>query len=82
MVQCFLPSMLERNHGHVVNIASVAGFVGCAQLVDYCAAKFGSVGFTDSLNYELTTYARPGVHTTCVCPYFIDTGMFEGFKVR
>ena len=81
-VQCFLPSMLERGHGHVVNVASVAGFVGVPRMADYCASKHGIVGFTDSLHNELTTHRRPGVHTTCVCPYFIDTGMFDGCSPR
>ncbi|KAI0219500.1 Retinol dehydrogenase 10 [Lamellibrachia satsuma] len=74
--------MLEKKHGHVVNIASVAGLIGGPRLVDYCASKYGSVGFTDSLNYELTAYGRTDVHTTCVCPYFIDTGMFHGCAPR
>lgn len=81
-VQCFLPSMLERDHGHVINVASVAGLIGAPRMTDYCASKHGSVGFTDSLRYELTTYGRPGVHTTCVCPYFVDTGMFHGCLSR
>ena len=66
-VQCFLPSMQERDDGHVVNVASVAGFVGVPRMADYCASKHGSVDFTDSLHSELTTYRRPGVHATCVC---------------
>jgi len=36
--------MLEKNHGHVVSIASSAGLVGVNGLADYCASKFGAVG--------------------------------------
>jgi len=36
--------MLEKNHGHIVSIASSAGLVGVNGLADYCASKFGAVG--------------------------------------
>jgi short-subunit dehydrogenase len=39
--------------GHIVTIASVAGTVGVNGLVDYCASKFGAVGFDESLRMEL-----------------------------
>lgn len=45
--------MLESNKGHVVNIASMAGWVGCNGLVDYCSSKFAAVGFDEALRLEL-----------------------------
>jgi all-trans-retinol dehydrogenase (NAD+) len=80
--KAFLPAMVESNHGHIVNIASIAGIVGTNKMTDYCAAKFGDVGFTESLEYELRASDKHGVKTTTVCPYFINTGMFEGCKTR
>ncbi|XP_019923782.3 epidermal retinol dehydrogenase 2 isoform X1 [Magallana gigas] len=80
--KAFLPGMIERNHGHVVNIASSAGLIGVNGLADYCASKFGAVGFDESLRMELSMQGKNGVHTTVVCPYFISTGMFEGAKTR
>ncbi|XP_055997346.1 epidermal retinol dehydrogenase 2-like [Ostrea edulis] len=80
--KAFLPGMMERNHGHVVNIASSAGLIGVNGLADYCASKFGAVGFDESLRLELSMQGKTGVHTTVVCPYFISTGMFEGAKTR
>ena len=80
--KAFLPGMIERNHGHVVNIASSAGLIGVNGLADYCASKFGAVGFDESLRMELAMQGKNGVHTTVVCPYFISTGMFEGAKTR
>lgn len=74
--------MIKINHGHIVNIASMAGIVGCNQLADYCASKFGVVGFTESLHYELLVGRSNNVHTTVVCPHFISTGMFTGCKPR
>lgn len=35
--------MLERDHGHIVTIASLAGHVGISKLVDYCSSKFAAV---------------------------------------
>ncbi|XP_013386956.1 epidermal retinol dehydrogenase 2-like, partial [Lingula anatina] len=81
-VKAFLPSMLRKNHGHLVSIASSAGLVGVTGLADYCASKFAAVGFDESLKYELNAMGKDGVHTTVVCPYYINTGMFEGVKTR
>ncbi len=79
--KAFLPAMVERNHGHIVTIASSAGLVGVSKLTDYCASKWAAVGFDESLRMELREDA-PGVKTTVVCPFFIDTGMFQGVKSR
>lgn len=76
-LKAFLGDMKEKNHGHVVSITSVAGYGGSPRLVDYCASKFGAVGIAESLSIELNTDA-PGVKITNVCPWFINTGMFEG----
>ncbi|TKR62463.1 hypothetical protein L596_026419 [Steinernema carpocapsae] len=78
--KAFLPHMLENNHGHVIVIASMAGLSGVSGLVDYCASKFGAVGFAEALRSEVQTMGKNGVHVTTVCPYFIDTGMFDGVK--
>ncbi len=78
--KAFLPSMIEKNHGHVVTIASMAGKFGMAGLCDYCASKFAAVGFDESLRNELVHMGKDNVHTTVVCPYFINTGMFDGVQ--
>jgi all-trans-retinol dehydrogenase (NAD+) len=80
-VKAFLPSMLERNTGHIVTIASAAGLIGVRGLGDYCASKFAVFGFDESLRMELRRL-KSGVKTTVVCPFFIDTGMFRGVKTR
>jgi all-trans-retinol dehydrogenase (NAD+) len=81
-VKSFLPDMMSRNHGHIVNIASSAGLVGVTGLADYCASKFAAVGFDESLRFELEAQGKDGIYTTVVCPFFINTGMFEGAKTR
>ncbi|MFP4475604.1 MAG: SDR family oxidoreductase [Desulfatibacillaceae bacterium] len=78
--KAFLPDMVAKNRGHIVTIASSAGWLGVNRCADYCASKFGNVGFDEALRMELRGQGATGVKTTCVCPYFIDTGMFEGVK--
>ena len=77
----FLPKMLEQGKGHIVTIASSAGLVGVSKLTDYCSSKWAAVGFDESLRMELRQTC-PEVKTTVVCPFFIDTGMFDGVKSR
>lgn len=77
-----LPGMLERNRGVVVNVASAAGLVGVARQTDYSASKFAVVGFTESLRAELRATPGCDVGTMLVCPYYIDTGMFDGVRTR
>jgi all-trans-retinol dehydrogenase (NAD+) len=77
----FLPGMVKRNCGHVVNMASAAGMVGVRQLTDYCASKSAVVGLHEALRMELKKSA-PGVRTTLVCPFYVNTGMFYGVRTR
>lgn len=49
---------------------------------DYCASKFGAVGFHESLTHELLAENLDGIKTTLVCPYIVDTGMFAGCEIR
>lgn len=74
--------MLQRNKGHVVTIASAAGLIGVNGLVDYCTSKFADVGFDESLRQEIAVMGKDGVKTTCICPFYINTGMFTGVKTR
>lgn len=76
--KAFLPSMVEADHGHIVTIASMAGYVGINKLVDYCGSKFAAVGFDEALRVELESQGIKGVKTTVISPYFIQaTGMFD-----
>ena len=78
-LKAFLGEMKANNHGHIVSIASIAGYGGSPSLVDYCASKFGAVGIAESLAVELAKDFS-GVKVTTICPWFIGTGMFEGTK--
>lgn len=79
--KAFLPEMVRSGSGHLVTIASAAGTIGVAGLADYCASKWAAVGLDEALRAELKQRA-PGVKTTIVCPYFVDTGMFQGVRTR
>ncbi len=80
--KAFLPAMIKANNGHLVTISSAGGLIGTASLADYCASKFAAFGFNESIRMELKKQKLKGVKTTCVCPFFINTGMFEGVKSR
>jgi all-trans-retinol dehydrogenase (NAD+) len=79
--RAFLPAMVSRGSGHIVTVASAAGLVGSPRETDYAASKFAAVGFNEALRLELKRSA-PGVKTTVVRPFYIDTGMFAGVKTR
>ncbi|NWI08596.1 RDHE2 dehydrogenase, partial [Crypturellus soui] len=78
----FLPAMMASNHGHLVSIASSAGLIGVNRLADYCASKFAAVGFAESISLEMKDLGKTGIKTTIVCPYFINTGMFDGCQTK
>jgi all-trans-retinol dehydrogenase (NAD+) len=80
-VRAFLPSMLERDSGHLVTVASAAGLAGTAKLTDYCSSKFAAVGFDESLRLELKQQ-NSNVITTVVCPYYTSTSMFDGVNTK
>jgi all-trans-retinol dehydrogenase (NAD+) len=81
VTKAFLPTMIAHGEGHVVTVASAAGLVGVAKQTDYSASKHAAVGFDESLRMELRRMGSL-VRTTVVCPYYIDTGMFEGVKTK
>ncbi|NWR08133.1 RDHE2 dehydrogenase, partial [Paradoxornis webbianus] len=80
--KAFLPAMIAANHGHLVSIASCAGLCGGSQATDYCASKFAAVGFAESVDMEMRVLRKTGVKTTIVCPFVINTGMFNGVKCK
>jgi NAD(P)-dependent dehydrogenase (short-subunit alcohol dehydrogenase family)/enamine deaminase RidA (YjgF/YER057c/UK114 family) len=70
--RAFLPGMLERQWGRVVNVASTAGLSGGKYLAAYSAAKHALVGLTRSVAAEV---GGTGVTVNAVCPNFVDTDM-------
>lgn len=68
--------MIAAKRGHIVSIASIAGLFGVPGLTDYCASKFGAVAIDEAVRLELQSKGLSFIKTTCICPYFISTGMF------
>lgn len=81
VTRAVLPGMIERGDGSVVTIASAAGLLGVAQQTDYSATKFAAVGFMESLRAEMRALGHP-IDVLTVCPFFIDTGMFDGAQTK
>jgi short-subunit dehydrogenase len=77
MIYCiknFLPSMLEKKSGHIVNVASVAASFGLPGIASYCASKFAMLGFSEGLKHELKD---TGVGITVVSPIMVRTNFFD-----
>lgn len=72
LARAYIPSMISRKGGAIINISSVFGEVGGSCEVDYSAAKAGLIGFTKALAREV---GPAGVRVNCVCPGVIDTDM-------
>jgi short-subunit dehydrogenase len=69
-----IPNMVERGSGHIVNISSIAGWVGAQGMSSYCASKFGLRGFGMSLAADLR---GTGVEVTNVYPCFSRTPILD-----
>lgn len=84
LIQAFLPSMMERNHGHIVAMSSMAGVLGLRNLVPYCATKFAVRGLMEALHEELREDTRDfsGIKFTVICPYIVDTGLCKNPKIK
>ncbi|HXU60122.1 MAG TPA: SDR family oxidoreductase, partial [Polyangia bacterium] len=70
----FLPAMRARRAGRIVNVASISGRQGTANLTAYCAAKHGVVGLTRALAEEVRA---DGIAVNAVCPGSVDTEMLR-----
>jgi len=73
--QAVLPAMLERGHGTIVNVASIAGLHGAPYVAHYVAAKHALVGLTRALAAE---YRSKGITVNAVCPGYVATDLVSG----
>lgn len=68
--KAFLPSMLERKSGTIINMASTGGITGLRNRFGYCASKFAVVGMTKAMAID---HAHQGVRVNCICPGRTET---------
>ena len=81
MIHKFLPDMIQRNSGHIVNISSVASLTPAMKMSEFCASKAALSGFHNTLRLEIK-FLKYNIWTTLICPYDIDTGMLERYKFK
>lgn len=77
--RAFLPQMIERRSGHIVNVASIAGLYAYSyDCPAYITSKFGCVGYTESL----AVYLKPrGIGVSVLCPGLVTTHLGENARM-
>ena len=70
LTKVFLPGMIQRKAGNIVNLASIGGVVAVRDRLAYCTTKFAIVGFTKCLALD---HATEGIRANCICPGRVET---------
>jgi 2-keto-3-deoxy-L-fuconate dehydrogenase len=70
VTKAFIPKMIERKHGVIVNMSSVGGVAAVKDRLAYCTTKFAVVGFTKCLALD---HALDGIRANCICPGRVET---------
>ena len=70
VTQAFVPGMLARRYGVVLNLASIGGVVGIRDRLAYCTTKFAVVGMTKCLALD---HAADGLRAVAICPGRVET---------
>jgi NAD(P)-dependent dehydrogenase (short-subunit alcohol dehydrogenase family) len=78
-IRVFLPQMMARGSGYIINTASIAGLVALTgEGAPYIASKFAIVGLSEAL----ALYARPkGIGVSVLCPGSVETNLDETERV-
>ncbi len=73
-IKVFLPRMLERGSGHIVNTGSAAGIIGLSCHLQYVASKFAVVGISEGLYSELNIR---GINVSVICPTGVKSNIID-----
>lgn len=68
--KAFVPAMLQRGSGSVINMASIGGIVAVRERLAYTTTKFAVVGLTKALALD---HSHTGVRFNCICPGRVET---------
>lgn len=80
VARLFLPAMIQQGSGHLINMASAAGYIGNPNMSVYAGSKWAVIGWSESVRLEMKQAGFKNIHVTTVTPSYIDTGMFAGVK--
>jgi NAD(P)-dependent dehydrogenase (short-subunit alcohol dehydrogenase family) len=72
--QAVLPGMKARQHGRIINVASIAGKEGNPNMVPYSTAKAGVIGLTKAFAKEV---AQAGIYVNAIAPAVIETAILD-----
>jgi len=79
VAHAFLPGMIDApGECRMLNLASAAGFTPNPRMAVYAASKWAVIGWSDSVRLELKQAGHDHVKVTTACPYYTNTGMFDG----
>lgn len=81
-IRAFMPGMLEKNSGHIINISSASSMTGAPKLAVYAATKWAVAGLTESLRLEVQKMGKSGVRFSSIHPNFLKKGLFEGTRLN
>ncbi|KAI9150873.1 Dehydrogenase RED2 [Paramyrothecium foliicola] len=80
-IKSFLPSLVAKNHGHLLIVASQTAYATTAGITDYSASKAAAVSIYEGIHTELKhVHGANAVRVSCVSPSHVQTGMFTGIK--
>lgn len=79
VTRAFLPCMLNRGRGHIVNNSSAVGMMPNPRMSVYASTKWALLGWSESLRLELEALGT-NFRVTTVTTSFVDTGMFDQVK--
>ncbi|XP_011692756.1 PREDICTED: uncharacterized protein LOC105452902 [Wasmannia auropunctata] len=83
-LQAFLPSMIDKNHGHVVAVSSIGGLFGAPYATTYCATKFAVGAIMEAVSEELRVLSngKSSIKFTTIYPGLVHTGLVKKPKLR